>query len=910
MTNLLPFLIAGLTTGSIYGLAAVGLVLTYKTSGVLNFGHGALASASAFLFYFLYSQHRVPWEVAAMVCIFGFGPIVGIVLERVARPLAGAGATTSVLGTVGLLLVIQAALNILFKPGQNRQVHQFLPTSTFRLGGIDVGSYQVIIFAGGVGIAALLTAYLRFSRSGLAMRAVVESPQLLGLTGTSPQRVRRLAWVIGTMLASASGVILAPLLPLDSTNLTFLVVTAFGAAAIGAFANLPLTYLGGLAIGVGQALLQKHFVSSTGLAGGLSSSLPFLILFAMLVAAPRLRSQMTTAFGARPDRRRALPQASREFVGLVLLFGALAGVPFFAGVHLLDWTRGIAFIVVFLSLGLLVRLSGQVSLAQVTFMAIGVAIFSRFASVDHWPWGIALIAAGLATAPIGAVLAIPAIRFPGVYLALASLGFAIVVQQMFYTQSYMFGSLSLGISVRRPDVRWLATQSDRGYYYLALAIAALVAAAVIALEHGRLGRILAAMSNSPGGLAACGASINLSRVLVFSLAASLAAIGGILDAGSVGLVGSDQYQPLTSIQLFVVVLIALGPTPWYAAVAAAAQVVIPSYLSASVTTQYVFSLVFGLSAVLVAMMLGAGYRLPAWEAIRWPRLRLKRRHEVAGRDELVQSVEVLDRLHPRAQKSLCIDAITVHFGGLVAAEQVDLSVPVGQITGLIGPNGAGKSTILNACVGAVRTSSGSVRLGGRDLRRLGPPARSRSGLGRTFQQMELFDSLTVRENVALGAEAAYAGRNPLSHLFSTPGQTRSVSRRTAAALTMCGITDLTDAAVGTLSTGHRRLVELARCAAGTYDILLLDEPSSGLNRAETARFGLILNELVELSGVGILLIEHDMTLINELCDSVHVVDFGHKIFEGTAAGLAESAEVRRAYLGNGMADASAALPTR
>jgi ABC-type branched-subunit amino acid transport system ATPase component/branched-subunit amino acid ABC-type transport system permease component len=897
---MLPFIFAGLTTGSVFGLAAVGLVLSYKTSGVLNFGHGALASASAFLFYFLHTQHHVAWPLAAGLCIFAFGPLLGLLLERVTRGLAAARATISVLGTVGILLAIQAVLNLLYAPGQESQVQQFLPTTSFSVGGATLAAYQLIIFGVGAVAVGILTIYLRSSRHGVAMRAVVENADLVGLAGTSPQMVRRSAWMVSTSMATASGVILAPLLPLDSTTITFLVVTAFGAAAVGAFTNLPLTYVGGLGIGVGQAVLQKYFVSSTGLTGGLASSLPFLILFALLVAAPRLKRPGAPVLGRTSRIGRASGRLGVRFAELVILAGLLAIVPTFAGIHLLDWTQTVAFVVVFLSLGLLVRLSGQVSLAHVSFMAIGVAVFSQLTVMHHWPWGLALVIAALATALIGAVLAIPAIRFPGVYLALASLGFAILLQQMFYSQSYMFGSVTLGLSVPRPYFSWLTIDTDTGYYYVTLAIACLVALVVIAAEHGRLGRLLAAMSDSSAGLAACGASINISRVLVFMLSAALAAVGGVLAAGAVGIVGADQYQPLMSIQLFAVVLIVLGPTPWYALIAAAGQIIVPSYISASATVQYVFTLIFGLSALFLAMAHESERGLPTWRPSWTSSLQRRPRRSAAG--EVVGQIS--GRPDGLARKSLSIEGITVRFGGLVAADHVHVSAPVGRITGLIGPNGAGKSTIFNACAGAVQPASGAVYLGGRELRHLGPPARARLGLGRTFQQTELFDSLTVRENVALGAEAAYAGWNPLEHIFATRSQQRSITQRRDEALALCGLTDLADTPVGVLSTGHRRLVELARCAAGNYDVLLLDEPSAGLNHVETTQFGSILRDLVTVRGVGLLLIEHDMSLINELCDFVHVVDFGHKIFEGSVSELATSNEVRRAYLGEDVGAAS------
>ncbi|MEV5848660.1 ATP-binding cassette domain-containing protein [Streptomyces sp. NPDC051985] len=898
---MLPFLIAGLTTGTVFGLAAVGLVLTYRTSGVLNFGHGALASASAFLFYFLNTQHGVPWPIAAAICVLVFAPLLGVGLEFLTHGLAGAAPTFAVLGTTGILLLIQGGLNVLYPPGQDRQVRQFLPASGFDVGGLGVAWYQVIIFAVGVVAVGGLTVFLRVHHLGLAMRSVVDSPELLGLAGTSPERVRRLAWVIGTMMASASGVVLAPLLPLDSTTMTFLVVTAFGAAAIGAFSSLPVTYLGGLAIGVGQALLQKEFVSSTGLVGGLSASLPFLILFTLLVAAPRLKppSMNTVLQKTRIRQSSASWQARLAGAGLLLVFLAL--VPQFASTRILDWTRMVAYLVVFLSLGLLVRVSGQVSLAHVTFMAIGVAAFSHLMNDAHLPWLVALLVTALVAAPIGALLAVPAIRFPGVYLALASLGFGILVQQMFYSQGIMFGSLS-PISIPRPHSGLLTLDSDNGYYYVVLAIAVVVSAGIVMLERSRLGRLLKAMSDSTTGLAASGASINVTRVLVFCLSTSIAAVAGVLDGGALGIVGGDGYQPLLSIQLFCVVLIVAGPTPWYAALAAAGMTVIPTYISTSVTVQYVFMMLFGVSAILVTAVpeerlfllqprLPAGLvrRLDRWsnsKAGQSPR-------EPAPVDEAAQGTDQV-----RAEHGLLdIGKVTVRFGGLVAADQVELTAHPGRITGMIGPNGAGKSTVFNACTGLVRPASGTVCLGGRDLKRLGPPSRARRGLGRTFQQMELFDSLTVEQNIALGAEAAFAGWNPLSHIMTNRRQRRLVRQRTAEAMAQCGLTQFADEAVGTLSTGRRRLVELARCAAGAYSTLLLDEPSSGLDRVETQQMGRILRRLVQQRGIAVLLVEHDMALVNELCDYVHVLDFGEKIFEGTVAEVGASPLVRRAYLG-------------
>ncbi|HVV29330.1 MAG TPA: ABC transporter ATP-binding protein [Mycobacteriales bacterium] len=249
------------------------------------------------------------------------------------------------------------------------------------------------------------------------------------------------------------------------------------------------------------------------------------------------------------------------------------------------------------------------------------------------------------------------------------------------------------------------------------------------------------------------------------------------------------------------------------------------------------------------------------------------------------------------EAELRIDGLRVAFGGLVAVDGVSLSAPTGRITGLIGPNGAGKTTTFNACSGLNRHVHGKVTFDGRDVSRRGPAARARMGLGRTFQQMELFDSLTTWENVALGFEGGKAGVNPLGHLVSSPISENRKRAVTDDAIALCGLQDLAEIRVGSLSTGQRRLVELARCLTGPYQVLLLDEPSSGLDRVETARFGEILQQIVAERGVGILLVEHDMALVTEVCDYIYVLDFGKPIFEGSAAEVMASPIVQAAYLG-------------
>ena len=246
---------------------------------------------------------------------------------------------------------------------------------------------------------------------------------------------------------------------------------------------------------------------------------------------------------------------------------------------------------------------------------------------------------------------------------------------------------------------------------------------------------------------------------------------------------------------------------------------------------------------------------------------------------------------------LQVDQLVVRFGGLRAVDDVSLKVDVGQAVGLIGPNGAGKTTTFNACSGLLRPASGRISLSGRDVTHTTPAARARLGLGRTFQRMELYDRLSVQENVAMGLEAKLAGTRFLGSVVSTAVERQAVADATEHALERCGITDLADRRAGVLPNGQRRLVELARALAGDFQLLLLDEPSSGLDENETAHFANVLRGIVAEDGRGILLVEHDMSLVRAVCEYVYVLDFGRLIGEGPTGEVLSSDVVRAAYLG-------------
>jgi branched-subunit amino acid ABC-type transport system permease component len=593
---ILPYLITGIAAGSIYGLAAVGLVLTYKTSGVFNFGHGAVAAGAAYVYYAMTVDAGAPTWLGLLVAVVGYGVVVGLGMEMLARRLALGPTAYKVVATLGILLAVQATAVLVFGP-QARPLKHFLPTDTVRIGGVNVGKDQLITALVALLATGALFVFFRTSRLGTAMRAVVDDPDLLDMTGIDPVRVRRAAWVIGSCFAALGGVLIAPVLQLDATVLTLLIVQAFGAAAIGAFSSLPMSYAGGLVVGVLAAFTSK-FVASTTELSALPQSVPFLVLFVVLLALPkgRLRElgQQVRLPALPPVRFTPARNLGAGAFLVVLLF-----VPQLSGTNLSAYTAGLAYVVLFLSLALLVRMSGQVSLCHFGFAAVGASSLGHFQ--HHLPWALALLAAGLVAVPLGALVAVPAIRLSGLYLALATLGFGILLSSVAYTSGLMFGT-GAGVEVHRPEAFGLA--GDTRYYYVVLSVVVLTVLVVTTIERARLGRLLRGLADSPVALATHGATVNTTRVLVFCISAFLAAIGGGLLAGQIGSVNADSFASFQSLTLVAVLLISGHRPVSSSVVAAVALVVVPVYIDNADVSSYL-TLLFGVVALAHGVRAGA-----------------------------------------------------------------------------------------------------------------------------------------------------------------------------------------------------------------------------------------------------------------------------------------------------------------
>ncbi|MGQ0465917.1 MAG: branched-chain amino acid ABC transporter permease [Sporichthyaceae bacterium] len=592
MGDYVPFIVFGVITGSIYGLTAMGLVLTYKTSGVFNIAHGAVCAASAYGFFWLRERQDLPWPLAFLIVALVFGPLAGLVLERLAVVLAPVSTAYRIVGTVGLLVAIRALIALGFGE-RGLSFNTFLSQEkVFTISSVAVTVEHLLILGLGVVSAGGLFAFFRLSRLGTAMRGVVDDPQLLSMSGTAPVAVRRASWMIGSSFAAVSGILFASnQAQLDVNVLSLLVVQAFGAAIFGRFQSIPLAFLGGIAIGVLQKVVGKA-VGDTESLQGLNLAVPFLVLFIGLLVIPRHKLvEVGRMVRARPPAAPFFSPRVRAG-GFVVFAAVLLALPTIVDSRLPGYNTAMTQVLLFVSLHLLVRTSGQISLCHVGFAAVGAAGFGHM--LGHGvPFFLALLIGGLVCLPVALVVSVPAIRLSGLYLALATLGFGILLSQFAYSKKYMFGGGQL--LTRRPD----GFASDTRYYYLLLGFAVAAVAVVLIVERSRLGRLLRAMSDSPMALTTLGTSVAVSRVIVFAISGFIAGISGALYASLFGAVNQDAFNYVQSLLALAVLAIAGSRTITAAFAAPFLLYVVPLYFTDEKFNQYL-QLSFGLGAILAA----------------------------------------------------------------------------------------------------------------------------------------------------------------------------------------------------------------------------------------------------------------------------------------------------------------------
>jgi branched-chain amino acid transport system permease protein len=539
MSLFFSYFIGGLVTGCVYALISSGLVVTYTTTGIFNFAHGAIAMASAYVFWQLWQGWHIPALLSVLLVLVVIAPLFGILVERVLmRPLDGAPVDLPIVVTLGLLLLLVGLINLVFDQQIGRSLPQFFGGNGFTIAGLLI-TYEQLIAALSIVVVALgLRILFRQARIGIALRAVVDNSDLLAMAGGRPVRVKQLAWAMSCSLAAFAGILLAGINALNVLDLTLLVVDGYAAAIIGRLRNLPTAIGGAIAIAITQALLFGY-LPQTGFTSRIQGQIPIVILFIVLIVLPQDRLRTATFTGAVPPRVASL--GSSLGVGALLIAAAAIVSVFLSDGNLRIGAKGFAVAIVLLSVILLTGYGGMASLCQMTFAGLGAFAMGHVSSGGSW-LGI-LAAIGLAGA-VGAIVALPTLRLRGLYLALATFAFAAIMDNAFFNESLGTGG---ALNIGRVKLPGIPTTSDRAFFIFCSVAFVICAVGVLALRRGPFGRKLVAANDSPAACATLGVSVNSTKLIAFTLAAALAGLAGALYGGSPGRVDANDFPYLVSL---------------------------------------------------------------------------------------------------------------------------------------------------------------------------------------------------------------------------------------------------------------------------------------------------------------------------------------------------------------------------
>ena len=575
-----PAIISGLILAGLYGLLASGIVIVYNTSRVINFAQGAVAMFSVFCLKFLLDRH-VPYLLAMLVAI-AIGAGIGYAIARLTMiPMRNSSALNRTIVTIGWLIVLQALADLAFSANQSTNFPSLLSQDRlFSVLGLGVTSQEVAIFVAAIAVAVLLSLFFMKTFLGIAMRATAQNPEALELLGTSTNSVNSLAWIIAGALAALGGILVSPQLgALDDTTLTLFVIQSFAAALVGGMRNLPRTAAGALVLAMIQSFVSILPVSAS--IPGLKFSVAFAFIVVVLVLRPDLAKQALDR-GAAAGRRVALRTRSMStarwiatgvvavFLLLEGLMGAGTGGGVFSDYNRFLWSEVFADAVIFLSLVLLVGFVGQISLCQVTFAGFGAFFAAIFVTDWNLPFIVALPLAALATAPIGMLVGIPALRIRGLQLAVVTLSFALVGDQLFFAQSFPLSGGPAGRPITGVfgPLNLLQDFTNRQMYWVFLIVFAVLGFTVVLLQRSPSGRSFAAVRDSEVAASSVGVSVVRMKLTGFAISAAMAGLGGGMYALTVGTVSSPSFNPEFSIQFLALALLAGIRSVWGALVAA------------------------------------------------------------------------------------------------------------------------------------------------------------------------------------------------------------------------------------------------------------------------------------------------------------------------------------------------------
>ncbi len=900
MQEVIRFALLGLGLGSLYSLASQGLMVIYRGSGVLNFAHGAIGMVGAYVQWEVKSNGNsvaVAWAAGLLVCA-AIGALTHLLIMRRLRR---ASPLARIVATLGVLIVLQAGA-VLRYGSTITFVTSELPVKVLHPFDITISIDRFIL----VGIAAVLSAALwalyRYTHFGIATTAVAENQRAASAVGLSPDWIATVNWALGSALAGAAAILIAPIVQLQVATMTNLVLAALATALVASFRSFPIAFAAGMLIGIGQTELTRYVKTP-----GVANSLPFAVIILWML----LRGQALPLRDYFLQRLPAVGSGRAHPIAIAVVGAVTALVILAVPTRWQDaFVTTFAMGFVLLSVVVITGYAGQLSLGQFALAGFGAWVAGRLVDAGGWPFWLALVAGVVATVPVGVLFAIPAVRARGINLAIVTLGMGTAMELMIFNNGDLVGGFA-GTQVGRPSLfGWdiNATSHPGRYAIVCMVVLALVSLMVASMRRGRSGRRLLAVRTNERAAAALGISVPGAKIYAFAVSAGIAAIGGVLLAFRKDVIlYNSEFTNFTSILAVAWSFIGgigylLGPI--FGATLA------PGSLGAQLTntildsvTRYI-QLIGGVLVVLLVLQNQDGIAKESINQFLWVVGKVRDKIPRLPKPRPVTFELPPEEREPVVARTLEVRDLDVRYGGVVAVRDVSFTVHPGRITGLIGPNGAGKTSLIDAVTGFTRTARGSVLLDGEELVGLSATKRARAGLSRSFQSLELFEDATVLDNL----RAASDPRDRLSYLRDLVHPVApTLPGEVVAAIREFRLEDDLLRQVQDLPYGQRRLLAIVRAVATRPSVLLLDEPAAGLSDVETAELAHLVRRLADDWGIAILLVEHDMSFVMSVCDDIVVLDFGMQISAGTPQEIRRDPAVIAAYLGESEEDVASEL---
>ncbi len=918
MAQYLSFAVIGLAFGCLYAGIGMGVVVTYRGAGVINFGTGAIAMWGAYVYAELREKgdlvlpvaiipHRISIaDKVGFVPAFLLGVLVCAVLGLLAhvlvfRPLRAAPVLAKVVASVGILLFLQALAALQFGSA-SRIISPIFGRKTFDLGGTEFPRDRVWLAVCAIGVAMVLAAYFRWARYGLATSAAAENERATALAGYSPQLLAASTWILASVVAGGLGILVSPATPLTSGTYSLAIIPALAAALIGRLRSIGITAAAGLCLGAFQSVVTfqtgKPWWPKWAITG-LSDAVPFiLIIVGLFVWGDRLPTRGELHAPRLPAVPRQTPRAG--VVALVTAVGAVA-ILVTSGGYRFGVITSMVMTVIMLSFVILTGFVGQISLAQAAIAGVGGFVLSKFTIELGVPFPLSLVLSSLVAAAFGVVIGIPALRVRGANLAVVTLAAAVALERFVFRNPEL--TKPGGNPIRKPVFFGLslAIQSGRNVARWQFGLAVLVVLVPAALAVGNLarsasGRRFLAIRSNERAAAAAGVNVAANKLVAFAMSSFLAGLGGSLIGYSRGQLSAESFTAAVGLGFLAFAYLG-GITSVKGAIVAGTLaplgvgfVVLDRWLNLGNS----YGVIAGLSLIVTALI--------NQEGIAGATRKSRRSRGGTEASVAVDEGDVSEETPPPAGPTGCTETsevafrasgVSVRYGGVIANEDVSLEVRAGQIVGLIGPNGAGKTTFIDA-VSGFTPFAGSLHLAGQDIGALSPHARARAGLSRTWQSIELFSDLTVAENLRVTTDRLTARSVMWDVIAPSRGSVVDVSWP----LHLLGLADQAGTDPTTLPYGKQKLVGVSRALANNPRVLLLDEPAAGLDTEESHALGCRLSAIAD-RGIAVLLVDHDMGLVLDVCDFVYVLDFGRVIAQGRPSEIRANPVVIEAYLGTG-----------